>query len=154
MAIKVFQQYRIRRNQEYAASMKKLTDSKIFAQLKDIMMVSAIIGYNNNRFVPFAKSAEPVLMQFFKENDYDIIDLISFAYRKEQRILKEEEKYTIFESFANGGYPILLSKLGLEDIDNIDSFSSDQVRTIQKKYYSLLISGSFLPEKIELSDGD
>lgn len=154
MAIKVFNQYRIRRNASQATAMKKLVDAHIFTQYKDILMISALIGYNENRYVEIEKAGEPLLMQFFKDRDYDIIDLMVFAHKKDQQILKQEEKYKVFESYANGGFPILLKKLGLENIDEMESIGIEDARTIQKKYYSLLISNSFLPTKSVLTDED
>lgn len=154
MAIKVFNQYRIRRSLSQASAMKKLVDGNVFAQYKDIIMISAIIGYNENRYVPIDKFSEPILMQFFKDRDYDIIDLIVFSHKKDQSVLKEQEKYEVFESYANGGFPILLKKLGLENIEDIETFSDEDTRNIQKKYYNLLISDSFLPKKVEVTDED
>lgn len=154
MAIKVFNQYRIRRSQDTSSAMKKLVDAHIFSQYKDIIMISAVIGYNERRYVDIEKFGEPILMQFFKDRDYDVIDLIVFSHKKEQEILKSEEKYKIFEAYANGGFPILLKKLGLENIDEIDSISIDEARTIQKKYYSLLISNSFLPINNDVTEDD
>ena len=117
-------------------------------------MISAIIGYNENRYVEIDKFAEPVLMTFFKQRDYDLMDLIAFAYKKDPELLHSEKKYKIFESFANGGFPILLRKLGLEDIESRESFSPEEVKTLQKKYYTLLISDSFIPKDISVTDDD
>ncbi len=154
MAIAVFPEYRIKRAKSTADAMKKLIDYKIFNRYKDIIMISAIIGYNENRYVEIDKFAEPVLMTFFKQRDYDLMDLIAFAYKKDPELLHSEKKYKIFESFANGGFPILLRKLGLEDIESRESFSPEEVKTLQKKYYTLLISDSFIPKDISVTDDD
>lgn len=154
MAIKVFNQYRIKRSLSTSNSMKKLLDFGIFAQYKDIIMISSLIGYNENKYVPIDKQGEGILMQFFKERDYDIIDLIVYSHKKEQDILKKDEKYKIFESFANGGFPILLKKLGLQNIETIESLSAEETKTVQKKYYALLVSDGLISNVKKTTDDD
>ncbi|MEG0314944.1 MAG: hypothetical protein RR646_06790 [Erysipelotrichaceae bacterium] len=153
MAMKVFNEYRIKRSNSTAKAMKKLVESKIFTQYKDIIMISAVIGYNYNRYVEFEDNAESVQMTFFNERDYDVIDLIVFSDKREQTILKEKEKYKIFESYANGGFPILLERLDLKNIESMD-VSEDETRTAQKKYYSLLLSDGFIPKKAKVTGDD
>ena len=48
----------------------------------------------------------------------------------------------------------MLRKLGLEDIESRESFSPEEVKTLQKKYYTLLISDSFIPKDISVTDDD
>ena len=82
--------------------MQQIMHAGIFAGYKDILMASAIIGYNLKAYVPIKKAAsDGVLMSFFNEKDYDIMDLIAYSYTKEQSIVKKDEKYEIFSSFAN-----------------------------------------------------
>jgi len=155
MAIKVFNAFRIKRSANQQEAMVKLTNSHVFNQYKDILMISALIGYNENRYVPIEKVAsDGVLMQFFSERDYDIMDLIAYSHKKEQAILKKEDKYEIFSSYANGGFPILLKKLGIENINEIEAFSTEEARMLQSKYYRLLLSGDFYSEDTTLTDDD
>ena len=84
---------------DYQDAMKKLIDAKIFDAYKDILMISAIIGYNLNLYVPIKKNAsDGVLMQFFSQNDYDIMDLLAFSKTKSQIVIKSDEKYEIFSA--------------------------------------------------------
>ena len=157
MAIKVFNTYRIKRSASQQEMMLKLTHPsvKVFNQYKDILMISAIIGFNQKRFVPIEKAAQDgVLMQFFSERDYDIIELIAYSHKKEQAILKSEEKYEIFSGYANGGFPILIEKLGLNDFDMEEMLTEEQGRILQKKYYSLLLAGEFEFTSKDVSDDD
>lgn len=109
------EKYRIRRNKLQEEKMKYLVDNKIFASYSDILAISAIIGYNNNRYVEIETQAQDaVQLSFFSDKERRLILLISYAHRKDQSVLSKEneEKYKIFESYANGGFPILWDHLG------------------------------------------
>lgn len=141
MSVYVNNQFRIKRNAAQQEEMQKLVAAKIFDGYKDILMVSALIAFNVHVYVPIEKAAsDGVLMQFFSEKDYDIIDLIAYAHKKEQSIITSDEKYEIFSSYANAGFPILLDKL---DITNIDDISQDEARKAQIRYYKLLLTNGF-----------
>ena len=149
MSIYVNNTFRIKRNSTQQESMKKLVDAKIFDQYKDILMISAIIAFNAGTYLTIEKAAsDGVLMQFFSEKDYDMIDLIAYAHKKEQNVITSDEKYEIFSSYANAGFPILLEKLGLNGIDEI---SQDEARKAQIRYYKLLLSNGF---KVNVSKED
>lgn len=153
MSIYVNNVLRIKRNALQQEKMQSLFRADIFSGYKDILMISAIIGYNEKRYVPIKKPAsDGVLMSFFNEKDYDIIDLIAYSHTKEQNVIKSDEKYEIFSSYANGGFPILLEKLHLSDVEN--EISQDDARKAQSRYYSLLLSGDFLPEDDVINDQD
>jgi len=123
MSFYINPKYRIKRNADHQNMMQKLmTGSKVFNAYRDILMISAVIGYTNNAYVPVNKPAsDGVLIQFFTETDYDIMDLLAYAHTKEQAILKEDNKYGIFEAYANGGFPILLEFLEVDETTEIDA---------------------------------
>lgn len=128
MSFYVNNKYRIRRAESQQDMMQKLTSgNKIFSSYRDILVLSAIVGYCNKAYIPFERSAEGVLMQFFTETDYDLIDLIAYAHAKEQAILKEDGKYEIFESYANGGFPILMKLLEIDEETTIDSAMQEAI---------------------------
>ena len=108
MSFYVNSKYRIRRAAEQQEMMQKLlAGNKVFNAYRDILVLSAVIGYSNKAYKPVDKPAsDGVLMQFFTETDYDLMDLIAYAHTKEQAILKEDGKYEIFEAYAHGGFPI------------------------------------------------
>lgn len=114
---------RIKRSADQQEMMQKLlSGKKIFDAYRDILVLSAVIGYANNAYKPIERQAsDGVLMQFFTETDYDLMDLIAYSYSKEQAILKSDEKYDIFSAFANGGFPILLELLGVDETTEIDA---------------------------------
>ena len=149
MSIYVNNTFRVKRSFYQEEDMRKLQAVPIF-DYKDILMISAMIGYNEKRYVPIEKrGSDGVLMQFFSQRDYDIMDLIAYAHKKEQSIIKSDEKYEIFSSYANGGFPILLEKLKVNDLDNIDSNASKQ---IIRRYYMLLLSDGFKLDGVNSED--
>lgn len=116
-----------------------IQDLKLFQSYSQILMVSALVGYYHDAYSPIEKGgSDTVQMTTFREKDRDFIDFIAFAYKKEQSVLLGNEKYKIFEAFANGGFPILVSKLG---IDFVDKSKNDRTE-IMKTYFSLLVSNS------------
>lgn len=103
--------YRIKRSSNSEEKMKELRESKIFDGYRH-MMISALIGYINNTFIPVLKpAAYGVLMQFFNDYDYNIMDLLVFARYKDHSILMSDDKCQVFEEYANGGFTCLLELL-------------------------------------------
>ena len=126
--------YRFLRNAEQQEKMVQLRDLKIFPDYSKIMMASAIIGFKNGVYEEIKnRASDGVQLQFFTPEDLDVIDLIAYAHKKDQKILRDKEKYHIFESYANGGFPILYEKLGVNEDTTIDK--REEILT---KYYTLV----------------
>lgn len=137
MSIYVNNTFRIKRNANQQEAMQRLVAAKIFDGYKDILMISAMIAFNAGSCVTIEKAAsDGVLMQFFSMKDYDIVDLIAYAHKKEQNVITSDEKYEIFSSYANAGFPLLLDKLELTGTDEI---SQEDARKAQIRYYKLLL---------------
>lgn len=141
MEIYVNLNYRFKRSGAQEEQMKYLIqDLKLFQSYSQIMMISAVVGYYHNAYAPIEKTgSDTVQMTTFREKDRDFIDFIAFGYQKEQSVLLSNKKYEIFEAFANGGFPLVVSKLG---IDFVDKSKNDRTE-IMKKYFSLLVSKGF-----------
>lgn len=145
MAINIDNTYRINRNQDLDEQMRYLVrDLRIFNTYSQILTMSAILGYVNNEYVPFTNNAESVQMTFFTNREQELMNLLAYARVGNQSILQEKAKddpernkmYQIFEFYANGGFPILCQKLG---VDFADKSKNDRY-TILHKYYSMLVS--------------
>ena len=67
------------------------------------------------------------------------MNLMAFAREKKQSVLKTDDKYAIFESYANGGFPLLIKKL---DINFIDRGKNNR-QVILEKYFELLLNNGF-----------
>jgi hypothetical protein len=134
MAIYTNSKYRLKRNSDQEIFMKKLVEARIFSSYSEILTVSALIGYNNNLFTPITKAAsDGVLMQFFNEEEKDLMDILAYCYFKKQSILREDKKYEVYESYANGGFPVLISRLGItNDEDEVDR------KKVLTQYFMLL----------------
>ena len=112
MAVFIDTKYRIKRSKIHEKKMEELRKAKIFSSYRDILVLSATIGYANNRFKTVEKPAsDGVLMQFFSNEDKNLMDLLAFIKTHNQKILHSSEKYQYFEGYANGGFPILLKLL-------------------------------------------
>lgn len=135
--------YRIKRSAAQEEQMRYLIqDLKIFQSYPQLLMVSAIIGYNNNAYTEIARTAEPVQVTYFSEPNekvLDFMDFLAYAHTKEQGILSKTEKYAVFENYANGGFPILVEKLGV----NFDERNRNNRLEILKSYYTLLLLNDF-----------
>jgi len=145
MSVYVDDRYRIKRSADYEDQMRYLVqDLKIFQSYSQVLVVSALVGYNSDAYVEITKQAsDTILMNSFSQRSYDIMDFIAYARVKEQSILKKEEKYKIFESYANGGFPILVKALG---VDFADRAKNDRLN-ILRNYYISLIYNSFEVEE-------
>lgn len=141
MSVYIDTRYRIKRSAQYDSEMKYIVNElKIFQSMAELLVLSAIIGYNNQAYDPFDKlGSDSVLMQFFTQRNYDLMDLMAYAHKKEQSVLKSQDKYTIFESYANGGFPILAKSL---KIDFVEKEKNNKIEII-KRLYSLILSNGF-----------
>lgn len=139
MSFYVNSKYRIKRSADQQEMMQKLLNgNKVFNAYRDIIVLSAVVGYVNHAYVPVSKPAsDAILMQFFTETDYDLMDLIAYAHAKEQAILKEDAKYEIFEAYANGGFPVLLELLEVDVTTEIDAAKQEAILVLLAR---LLIS--------------
>lgn len=142
-------QYRFRRNAEHEEYMKFLINtSKIFNEYKDVMMLSALIGYENESFQDISKSAsDRVLMNFFDAEDLVLIDLMAYAHTKNQNILFGREKYTIFEHYYNGGFPILLKLLELTEDKLSNKDDESYFKELSIKLYRIITNYKIAPKE-------
>ena len=136
--------YRIKRSAAQEKQMQYLTqssDMKIFQSYSQIIMASAIVGYLYDAYDPkFEPASDGILMQFFTQRDYDVMDFLAYAHKKEQSILKTTDKYDIVSAYANGGFPILMEKLGI----NFDEPEKNNRLAILRKYYRFLLEQNAL----------
>ena len=142
MSIYLNDKYRVKRNAKFESQMRFLQDElKIFSDYASILTVSAVIGYNNNLFAPVTTPAsDRVQIQFFNPRMKDVIDLLAYAHEKKQSILSEDDKYSIFEGYANGGFPVLVDKLGV----NFDDPTKNDRWNILQNYFRLLLLNGFI----------
>ena len=142
MAIYVNDKYRIKRSADFEEQMKYLSQElKIFSSYTQILVVSAVIGYNNKLFVPIKNPAsDAVLMQFFSARHKDLIDLIAYAHEKKQDVVSKDDKYAIFESYANGGFPLLVKMLNI----NFEEPAKNDRVVILENYFQLLLTNGFV----------
>jgi len=148
MSFYVNPKVRIKRSADQQEMMQKLlSGNKIFDAYRDILVLSAVVGYANAAYKPIVRQAsDGVLMQFFTENDYDLMDLIAYSHAKEQTILKSDEKYEIFSAYANGGFPLLLDLLEINEQTELDPAKQEAVLV---KLASILMTNQIKVEPTE-----
>lgn len=148
MSISIDNTYRVNRNLDQDDQMRYLVkDLKIFNDYSQILTISALIGYANQAFVPFQNKAEPVQITFFEDREKEIIEFLAYLKEGNQSILQERTKddsdknkiYQAFEFYANGGFPILCKKLGVDFVDK----KNDRY-TILHNYYRMLVSNDLV----------
>lgn len=144
-------QYRFKRNVEHDKYMKYLiSEAKVFNQYKDIMMLSALIGYENEKASEINKSAsDGVLMSFFNDKDRLIIDLIAYAHTKNQNVLLNRNKYHIFETYYNGGFPILLRLLDVTE-SSLDNTSDIYFKELSLRLFRVVSSYDIILNTIDI----
>lgn len=145
MPINIDNTYRINRNQDYEEKMRYLwKDLKVFNSYGQILTLSALIGYANGAYVPFTNNAESVQIINFEDKEKDIMNLLAYMKEGNQSILQAKPKddpdhnkmYHAFEFYANGGFPILCKKLGVDFVDK----SKNNRYEILLRYYEMLIT--------------
>ena len=149
MPINIDTTYRINRNQDQEEQMRYLwRDLRVFNDYHQILVISALIGYANNAYVPFVNKAEPVQIINFEDREKEIINFLAYLKEGNQSILQERAKddpdrnkmYQAFEYYANGGFPILCKKLGVDFADK----SKNDRNTILLKYYMMLVQNDLI----------
>jgi dnd system-associated protein 4 len=149
MPINIDTTYRINRNLDQDDKMRYLVrELRIFSSYSQILTISALIGYANKVHIPFTKNAEAVQTTFFEDREKDIMNFLAYMEAGNQSILQEKHKddpdrnkmYQAFEYYANGGFPILCKKLG---VDFVDKSKNDRYK-ILLNYYKMLVSNNLL----------
>ncbi len=149
MPINIDTTYRINRNLDQEEQMRYLwRELRVFNDYHQILVISALIGYANDAYVPFTNKAEPVQIINFEDREKEIINFMAYLKEGNQSILQERPKddpdrnkmYQAFECYANGGFPILCKKLG---VDFADKSKNDRY-TILHKYYTMLVQNDLM----------
>ena len=106
--------YKILTNGEYG----------LFDTMKDVFMISAVIGYNLNEKQEIKKVGGNIPWSIFDDQDEYIINIIALSYTKNMDIVLEEQfddKLTIIEEFANRGINELVNNIIEKPGDGMDN---------------------------------
>ena len=104
-----------------------IRDAKFFTTLKDVFMLSAVIGFKNNVRLPFSKNGgDPIKSHIFDEEDFNIMDIIAIETTKDLKILLSEnkdEKYKMIEEYAHAGIKYIVDNIFIgEEIPSRQQF--------------------------------
>lgn len=151
MPINIDNTYRINRNLDQDEQMRYLwRELRVFNSYSQILTISALIGYANDAYVPFTRNAESVQISFFEEREKEVMNFLAYMKEGNQSILQAKSKddpdrnkmYRAFEYYANGGFPILCKKLG---VDFVDKSKNDRL-TILQNYYQMLLTNDVMED--------
>lgn len=132
--------------EEYFQILGNRSDS-IFNTMKDVYIIALIIGFMKKYRKPFSKTAgEPIRLQYFDQNDKNIMDIIALSENYDLSILtkdREDEKYQLIEEYANGGMEIL-----------VNNYFNNRVPSIEdlKKFVNNFKENEEITIKVDISD--
>lgn len=103
-----------------------LKNMKFFGTLKDIFMLSAVLGYRNGIRLAISKSGgDPIKEHIFNSDDFNIMDIIALETTKDLSIILKEnkdEKYKIIEEYAHAGIKYIVENIYIGDVTSSESF--------------------------------
>lgn len=134
--------------EQYYQDLGNNNETKIFDTMKDVFMFAAALGFRNHRHIPIQKSGgEPISLRFFKDEDFNIFNVIALSHTNDISILLDDDeykdkKYRIIEEYANGGMSILIEEICKPVVD-VNAF---------KKFVETFYSETDQPKKSNLED--
>jgi dnd system-associated protein 4 len=111
---------RIRRPKEREVLLQKLVTEGPFAQLRDVLVFAAALGYAEKRRLAFTNAGEPIRWDVAtnRRGTEALVNMIATAESNlGPEALAEEhfaERLSIFEEYANGGLQFLQERLNAE----------------------------------------
>src|SRR4051794_23599153 len=110
---------RIRRPKDKAELLERLVadGGNPFSYLYEVLTFSAALGYSRDRRRPFDKADEPIRWEQFQshiDGADALVDMLAAASTDAADILgdkREEERFRVFEEYANGGLEVLAEEL-------------------------------------------
>lgn len=116
---------------EYEQYYQKLGNDRetgYFENMKDVLVLSAVLGIISNRKMSFSKTGGDAIKEHIFQDDMNIFDIISIISTGDIKILLNEnrdEKYKLIEEYAHGGIDYLVENIfngPITSIDNIVDF--------------------------------
>lgn len=116
---------------EYESYYQKLGNDKdtgYFDTMKDVMVLSTILGFMKDKHIPFHKPGGDAIKEHLFQDDLNIFDIIAILSTGDIKILLNEnrdEKYKLIEEYAHGGIQYLVNNIyegPITSVDNIIDF--------------------------------
>lgn len=87
-----------------------------FADIRDVILFAATVGFSERRFEPFDATSEPIRWDTFINRWFseDLVRLIAVAHSDEKEVAASDrimDQLAIFEGYANGGLSVLAERM-------------------------------------------
>lgn len=93
---------------------QQLVKENFFETMKDVMMLAIMLGFKNQSRIPVTKYGGDAIKEHIFKDDMAFLDIIAVLSTNDIKILldeNKEEKYKLFEEYAEGGMNILVSEI-------------------------------------------
>lgn len=116
---------------EYEQYYQKLGNDKdtgYFDNMKDVLVLSAVLGFMQNCPKTFSKPGGDAIKEHIFQDDMNIFDIISILSTGDIKIILNEnhdEKYKLIEEYAHGGIQYLVNNIfngPITSVENIIDF--------------------------------
>ena len=111
---------RVRRPDKHETLIQALKDDAGFPALRDVLVYSAVIGFEQGRRLPFDKSGEPIRYDILLGSPYaeTIVNMLAATCHPDDAEILDDsrlgERIRIFEEFANGGLEFLQGQINTQ----------------------------------------
>lgn len=119
---------RIRRPADKESLFEELviSENRIFNTYKDLFIFAACLGFIHKKRISFTKSLEPIPWSVFSSDikNETIFNLIILSENEDINLLsleKFDDKATIVEEYANGGFQIIIDKVFNKTGDKLEN---------------------------------
>lgn len=112
---------------EYEGYYQRLGNDKennYFDNMKDVLVLAAVLGFINNNQLPFSKTGGEAIKEHIFQDDLNIFDIIAILSTGDIKILldeKREDKYKLIEEYAHGGIKYLVDNIFSGEITSVDN---------------------------------
>lgn len=110
--------------EEYYQRLGNDKDNNYFENMKDVLVLAAVMGFIRNDPLPFSKAGGEAIKEHIFQDDLNIFDIIAILSTGDIKILlneQRENKYKLVEEYAHGGIKYLVENIFNGEITSFDN---------------------------------